>query len=168
MCFTTRSIHIEKWNSLETDAFINALFRFVSQRGCPKTVPCDNATNFVSGHNELSKSLRQSVADYFGLMLGRRQSCWADVGPLAAMFSWLLGTFHDGSLWWFCILLSVGLCTVYSYSLFCFICKNTKRHTAHTIVSWPNPKQWVIVHTPDLMMIISKVYIFFQSLQGNG
>ena len=22
--------------------------------------------------------------------------------------------------------------------------KNIERHTAHTIVSWPNPKQWVI------------------------
>ena len=28
-----------------------------------------------------------------------------------------------------------------------FLCKNTERHTAHTIVSWPNPKQWVILHT---------------------
>ena len=34
------------------------------------------------------------------------------------------------------------------------IVKNIVRHTAHTIVSWPNPKQWVIVHTSDLMMII--------------
>ena len=32
--------------------------------------------------------------------------------------------------------------------------KNIERHTAHTIVSWPNPKQWVIVHTSDLMMIM--------------
>ena len=32
--------------------------------------------------------------------------------------------------------------------------KNIKRHTANTIVSWPNPKQWIIVHTSDLMMII--------------
>ena len=32
--------------------------------------------------------------------------------------------------------------------------KNIERHIAHTIVSWPNPKQWVIVHTSDLMMII--------------
>ena len=32
--------------------------------------------------------------------------------------------------------------------------KNNERHTAHTIVSWPNPKQWVIIHTSDLMMII--------------
>ena len=32
---------------------------------------------------------------------------------------------------------------VESYHL--FIHKNIERHTAHTIVSWPNPKQWVIV-----------------------
>ena len=32
--------------------------------------------------------------------------------------------------------------------------KNIERHTAHTIVSWPNPKQWVIVNTSDLIMII--------------
>ena len=38
--------------------------------------------------------------------------------------------------------------------------KNTERHTAHTIVSWPNPKQWVIVHTSDSMMIIRQsIYI---------
>ena len=32
--------------------------------------------------------------------------------------------------------------------------RNIDRHTAHIIVSWPNPKQWVIVHTSDLIMII--------------
>ena len=38
--------------------------------------------------------------------------------------------------------------------------KKIERHTAHTIVSWPNPKQWVIVHTSDLMMIIRQsIYI---------
>ena len=38
--------------------------------------------------------------------------------------------------------------------------KNIERHTAHTIVSWPNPKQWVLVHTSDLMMIIRQsIYI---------
>ena len=38
--------------------------------------------------------------------------------------------------------------------------KNTERHTAHTIVSWPNPKQWVIVHTSDLMIITRQsIYI---------
>ena len=38
--------------------------------------------------------------------------------------------------------------------------KNIERHTVRTIVSWPNPKQWVIVHTSDLMMIIRQsIYI---------
>ena len=38
--------------------------------------------------------------------------------------------------------------------------KNTERHIVHTIVSWPNPKQWVIVHTSDSMMIIRQsIYI---------
>ena len=39
--------------------------------------------------------------------------------------------------------------------------KNIERHTVHTIVSWPKPKQWVIVHTSDLMMIIRQsIYIY--------
>ena len=41
-----------------------------------------------------------------------------------------------------------------------FVYKNIERHTADTIVSWPNPKKWVIVHTSDLMMIIRQsIYI---------
>ena len=32
--------------------------------------------------------------------------------------------------------------------------KNTNRHTAHTIVSWANHKQWQMGHASDLMMII--------------
>ena len=51
--------------------------------------------------------------------------------------------------------------------------KNTERYTVHTIVSWPNPKQWVIVHTSDLMMMIitQSIYIYIYSLnhhKGNG
>ena len=41
----------------------------------------------------------------------------------------------------------------------------TGRHTAHTIVSWPNPKQWQMVHTSDLMMIIDDIHVFSQSSQ---
>ena len=32
--------------------------------------------------------------------------------------------------------------------------KNIERHTVHTFVSGPNPKQWQMVHTSDLMMVI--------------
>ena len=38
--------------------------------------------------------------------------------------------------------------------------KNIERHTEDTIVSWPSPKQCVIFHTSDLMMIIRQsIYI---------
>ena len=37
--------------------------------------------------------------------------------------------------------------------------KNIERHTAHTIVSWPNPKQGVIVHTSDMMIIRQRIYV---------
>ena len=31
--------------------------------------------------------------------------------------------------------------------------KNIEKHTAQPIVSWPNPKQWDMGHTSDLIMI---------------
>ena len=38
--------------------------------------------------------------------------------------------------------------------------KNIERQIADTIVSWPNPKQWAIAHTSDLMMTIRQsIYI---------
>ena len=47
--------------------------------------------------------------------------------------------------------------------------KNIERHTVHTIVSWPNPKQWVIVHTSNLMMIIRQsIYILSIITRGMG
>ena len=35
-----------------------------------------------------------------------------------------------------------------------FIYKNKARHAVHTIVSWSNPKQWLMVHTSDSMITI--------------
>ena len=46
--------------------------------------------------------------------------------------------------------------------------KNIERHTAHIIVSWPNPKQWIIVHTSDLMMIIRQSVYSLDHYRRNG
>ena len=46
---------------------------------------------------------------------------------------------------------------------------NIEIHTVHTSVSWPNHKQWVIVHTSDLMMIIKQsIYILSIITRGVG
>ena len=58
------------------------------------------------------------------------------------------------------ILIGMVLASIRGMRQSCYIIKNIEKHTAHIIVSWPNPKQWVIVHTFDLMMIIRQsIYI---------
>ena len=63
------------------------------------------------------------VVDYFGPMLGRRRSCWADVGPLAAMLSRLLGTFAWRIIM---VVLHIAFCALCTHiSMFVFICSLT-------------------------------------------
>ena len=58
-CLATRAVHLEIGYSLATDAFINALRRFVSRRGCPHTIFSDNGTNFVGAQRELRQALQE-------------------------------------------------------------------------------------------------------------
>lgn len=63
-CFTTRAVHFEKINTLETDSLINALRRFIARRGSPCSIYCDNGTNLTGSFNELKLSLKSlSQAD---------------------------------------------------------------------------------------------------------
>ena len=59
--------------------------------------------------------------------------------------------------WNFCERVSTAqaVCDQKHVSLFeLSVDKNIEKHSAHAIFSWPNPKEWIIVHTSDLMMII--------------
>ncbi|XP_028405254.1 uncharacterized protein LOC114527759 [Dendronephthya gigantea] len=58
-CLSSRAIHIEVSNSLDTDSFIHALRRFVARRGPVQQIRCDNGTNFVGAKSELDKSFAQ-------------------------------------------------------------------------------------------------------------
>ena len=48
----SRAIHIETANSLETDAFINALRRFQAERGPVRQLRSDCGTNFIEDNCE--------------------------------------------------------------------------------------------------------------------
>lgn len=89
-CFNTRAVHIEVIESLETDAFINALVRFVARRGSPSKVFCDNASTFLGARNELSKSLRQLNRDKIVQTARRLDIEWVFNVPLAS---------HHGGVW---------------------------------------------------------------------
>ncbi|XP_039435934.2 uncharacterized protein LOC120417801 [Culex pipiens pallens] len=58
VCMQTRAIHLELVSDLTTDAFLAALRRFTSRRGCPRTMRSDNATNFAGAKNELNELWR--------------------------------------------------------------------------------------------------------------
>lgn len=53
----SRAIHLEVASSLDTDACINALRRFMSRRGQVKHLWSDNGTNFVGAERELKEAL---------------------------------------------------------------------------------------------------------------
>ena len=59
-CLTVRCVHLEVVENADTDAFINALRRFVNRRGCPDVLHSDNGSNFVGASNEL-KEFRKEI-----------------------------------------------------------------------------------------------------------
>ena len=57
VCMSTKAVHLEMVSRLSTDAFVAALHRFVSRRGKPAYIYCDNASNFQGAANRFIKLL---------------------------------------------------------------------------------------------------------------
>ena len=58
-CLASRAVHIEAANSLETDSFLNALWRFIARRGPVRDIRSDQGTNIVGAKNKLGKGLKE-------------------------------------------------------------------------------------------------------------
>lgn len=52
-CLTTRCVYLDLINSLDTDAFLLALRRFIARRGTPSEIYSDQGTNFRGAEGEL-------------------------------------------------------------------------------------------------------------------
>ena len=76
VCFNSRAIHIEDVGSLETDAFIQALRRFISVRGSPTKIWSDNGTNFTGAEKELSRSIQDLDDGTIRRELHRYETDW--------------------------------------------------------------------------------------------
>ncbi len=55
-CLTTRCVHLDLLEQMDSDAFLLSLRRFIARRGKPMELLCDNGTNFVGGDRELRES----------------------------------------------------------------------------------------------------------------
>ncbi|XP_075150880.1 uncharacterized protein LOC142224988 [Haematobia irritans] len=93
VCFSTKAIHLEAISDLSTKTFLAAFHRFISRRGCPKTIFSDNGTNFVGASREMEEELRCVLKE------GRDKVCSA---YQFQQLSWQFipaGAPHMGGLW---------------------------------------------------------------------
>jgi len=62
-CLTTRAVHLEVLSSLDSDAFLMALRRFIARRGKPHELYSDQGTNFRGGEKELKEAFSNLSPD---------------------------------------------------------------------------------------------------------
>jgi hypothetical protein len=94
-CMTTRAIHLEACPDVSIPVWMNALERFISRRGSPKTISCDRATTFVGGSKVLYKLIREQLneqffADFAAVAMEQYQIKFCYIPPR---------TPHYGGLW---------------------------------------------------------------------
>lgn len=55
-CLTTRAVHLDLLRSMDADAYLMALRRFIARRGTPTELWSDQGTNFMGGERELRET----------------------------------------------------------------------------------------------------------------
>ena len=89
-CLTTRAVHIEIADSLDTSSFICALRRFQARRGQVKYIRSDNGTNFVGAERELRAEVEHLNKNKIHESLSEKGITWVFNAP---------GASHHGGVW---------------------------------------------------------------------
>ena len=89
-CLSSRAVHLEMATSLDTDACINALRRFMSRRGQVTHMLSDNGTNFVGSERELREALAKLNHSKIQGALLQHGIKWSFNTPAAS---------HHGGVW---------------------------------------------------------------------
>jgi len=75
-CMSSRSVHLETANSLDSSSFINALSHFMNRRGAVRQLRSDQGTNFIGAWNELKTALSEMDQDQVQEYLLRNGCEW--------------------------------------------------------------------------------------------
>ena len=89
-CLTTRAVHIEVVPSLEADACLAAITRFMARRGKPNVILSDNGTNFVGAAREMREWIESWNQSDIEQSLALKQIKWKFNPP---------GAPHFGGVW---------------------------------------------------------------------
>lgn len=89
-CMASRAVHLEVAASLDTDACINALRRFISRRGQVAHLTSDNGTNFIGADSELKEALASLSQDRIQGALSQVGIKWSFNPPAGS---------HHGGVW---------------------------------------------------------------------
>ena len=75
-CLTTRAVHVEVVPSLEADACLAAITRFIARRGKPNVILSDNGTNFVGAAREMREWIDAWYQSDIEQSLAQKQIKW--------------------------------------------------------------------------------------------
>ena len=89
-CLVTRAVHIEVVKSLDTEACLAAITRFIARRGRPATMISDNGTNFVGAAKELKQFMGEWDKLQIETTLAQKEIVWKFNPP---------GSPHFGGVW---------------------------------------------------------------------
>ena len=89
-CLSTRAVHLEVAESLDTSSFLMALRRFIARRGRPTIIWSDNGTNLVGGERELREAIGKWNQEQIHDALSQKNIHWKFNPPTAS---------HMGGVW---------------------------------------------------------------------
>lgn len=78
-CMLCRAMHIETANTLDTDSYINALRRFLAERGPVRQIRSDCGTNSVGARRELADALNEMDQERIRSHLLKEKCDWIDM-----------------------------------------------------------------------------------------
>ena len=85
-CLSTRAIHLEKADALDTDNCINAIRRFIARRGQVREIRSDNGTNLVGAERELREEIKRWNQAKFNNEMLQRNIDWKFNPPAGSHF----------------------------------------------------------------------------------
>ena len=91
-CLTMRAVHIEVVSKLDTYSSLNAIMRFIAQRGKSSTIISNNGTKFEGAEREFAEYVAAWGKEGIEEHLIQREIRWKFKPPASTSIWWSMGT----------------------------------------------------------------------------